>query len=336
MSAATTETDTSTAAEAQAAPFTVVRAVVEAVDRLSPSFVRIRFGGPGMREIGNPGNSLDQRIKLIFPPDSGELPSFDSGDGEWYRNWLAVPEAERGSMRTYSIRDLVVSEGETSLVVDFVLHLVPGETGPASNWAGSARVGDELLIVAPRRGRLDGGGIEYRPGAAKTVLLAGDETAAPAIARILEDTGPDTRGVAFIEVPEPGDRLDIAAPAGVEVRWLPRSDSGTGSLLIPSVLEHLEAVSAEAARSAEAGPAAEDAAEVGDVDPEALLWETPVYSGLGEPVAEGENHADSYFWIAGESGTVTTLRRHLVKGLGIDRAQVAFMGYWRRGVAMRG
>ncbi|WP_262927851.1 siderophore-interacting protein [Microbacterium sp. NIBRBAC000506063] len=33
---------------------------------------------------------------------------------------------------------------------------------------------------------------------------------------------------------------------------------------------------------------------------------------------------------------MTTLRRHLVKDLGIDRAQVAFMGYWRRGVAMRG
>ena len=42
-----------------------------------------------------------------------------------------------------------------------------------------------------------------------------------------------------------------------------------------------------------------------------------------------------YAWIAGESGVVTTLRRHLVKELGMDRRQVAFMGYWRRGVAMR-
>ena len=35
-------------------------------------------------------------------------------------------------------------------------------------------------------------------------------------------------------------------------------------------------------------------------------------------------------------GVVTTLRRHLVKDHGIDRAQVAFVGYWRRGVAMKG
>ncbi|MDP3892553.1 SIP domain-containing protein, partial [Nocardioides sp.] len=41
-----------------------------------------------------------------------------------------------------------------------------------------------------------------------------------------------------------------------------------------------------------------------------------------------------YAWIAGEAGVVTGLRRHLVKELGIDRHQVAFMGYWRQGVAM--
>ena len=43
----------------------------------------------------------------------------------------------------------------------------------------------------------------------------------------------------------------------------------------------------------------------------------------------------TYAWIAGESAVVTGLRRHLVKELGFDRRQVAFMGYWRRGVAMK-
>ena len=32
---------------------------------------------------------------------------------------------------------------------------------------------------------------------------------------------------------------------------------------------------------------------------------------------------------------VTGLRRALVKDLGVDRHQVAFMGYWRLGVAMK-
>ena len=49
----------------------------------------------------------------------------------------------------------------------------------------------------------------------------------------------------------------------------------------------------------------------------------------------GHDLDDLYAWIAGESGVVTGLRRVLVKDLGVDRRQVAFMGYWRRGVAMR-
>jgi NADPH-dependent ferric siderophore reductase len=32
---------------------------------------------------------------------------------------------------------------------------------------------------------------------------------------------------------------------------------------------------------------------------------------------------------------VTTLRRALVHELAVERARVAFMGYWRQGVAMR-
>jgi NADPH-dependent ferric siderophore reductase len=43
-----------------------------------------------------------------------------------------------------------------------------------------------------------------------------------------------------------------------------------------------------------------------------------------------------YAWIAGESKVVTGLRRALVSDLGLNRSQVAFMGYWRRGVPMRG
>jgi len=335
----------------------LARAVVEAVERVSPSFVRIVFGGDGLRDVGTPGRVLDQRIKLFFPNAAGELPDLAAAGDDWWPAWLALPEETRGSIRTYSIRDLLVEAGRTRLVVDFVLHPAPGPdpasgshrasgadpvsapTGPASRWAGAARSGDELLILGPRRGRDGGGGIEYEPGDAATILLAGDETAAPAIARILEDVDRDVRGVAFIEVPVADDALAIDAPPGVEVRWLPRAGLDHGAALIPAVLEHL-------------GTAATEAAIV-DVDTENPLWETPRFSSLGEalPGADGQRpdgrsadgqreaepagRAERYFWIAGESGVVTTLRRRLVKDLGVDRAQVAFMGYWRRGVAMR-
>ncbi|MER6343178.1 siderophore-interacting protein [Streptomyces sp. NPDC001595] len=39
-----------------------------------------------------------------------------------------------------------------------------------------------------------------------------------------------------------------------------------------------------------------------------------------------------YVWIAGESSSVKALRRHFVGERGIDRRQVTFVGYWRRGL----
>ncbi|WP_196780804.1 SIP domain-containing protein [Nocardioides sambongensis] len=115
--------------------------------------------------------------------------------------------------------------------------------------------------------------------------------------------------------------------------WLPRAGGGRGADLAPTVLAHL---ADQQGRSAPAfGEVTED-----DIDPD--LWETPVYSSSGEEVAAattvptGEGPFPGlYAWIAGESKVVTGLRRTLVKELGLDRSQVAFMGYWREGVAMR-
>jgi NADPH-dependent ferric siderophore reductase len=312
---------------------------VRAVERVSPSFVRITFGSADaasgvdtLAEFGTPGDVFDARIKIIFPPEPYAIPAIDRDADDWWGSFLAVPEAERGSMRTYSVRELRAADPSagsaaagTEVVVDFVLHLEPGLTGPASSWASTAQPGQPVFIVGPRRGvpASEHGGAEYAPAGARSVLLAGDETAAPAIARILEDAPRDLRGQAFIEVPTASDLLAIDAPSGVEVTWLPRATGEPhGSALIPAVLAFL----------GDAGAAV----EVRDLEGEDLLWETPDYSGLGEEIVAADAPADRYFWIAGESGVVTTLRRHLVKDLGIDRSQVAFMGYWRRGVAMRG
>ncbi|MFK0402460.1 siderophore-interacting protein [Microbacterium sp. NPDC090225] len=307
--------------------YILARAEVRRVERVSPNFVRVTFGGDDLDDFGTPGGVFDARIKLIFPPASGILPPLERDTPDWWASFLAVPEDERGTMRTYSIRDLRVDpvSGDTEVDIDFVLHLAPGLTGPASRWASAAEAGQELIIIGPRRGVIAGGGTEYRPGDAPSVVLVGDETAAPAIARILEDAPRDLRGTAFIEVPSAADELAIDAPAGVEVHWLARdADQAHGLQVIPAVLAHLGDADAS------------DEIAVKDIESDDLLWETPAYSGLGEEIAASDAPGDRYFWIAGESGVVTTLRRHLVKDLGIDRGQVAFMGYWRRGVAMRG
>jgi len=304
-----------------ALPMILAEAEVRSVERLSPSFVRVELGSPELADFGVDGPLWDQRIKLVFPGSSGRVPSFAGADESWYAAWLDIPEDERGHMRTYTVRDVVGTGADTRIVVDLVLHLEDGATGPGSSWAASARVGDRVVVVGPRRGQ-PFGGIEFTPGAAERLLLVADETAVPAVAAILEQLPAGARGTAFLEVPVTGDVLDVDAPVGVEVVWLPRDDAPLGERLYDAVVGHLGA------------PGERPEVADGEVDPN--VWETPTYSSSGERIADGTPvHGNLYAWIAGESGVVTGLRRHLVRGLGIDRRQVSFMGYWRQGVAMR-
>jgi NADPH-dependent ferric siderophore reductase len=312
-----------------AAPLPMILDEVEVarVERLSPSFVRVELGGACLAEFGVEGPTYDQRIKLVFPGvPGGRLPRFETDGDSWYTAWMALPEDERGHMRTYTIRDVVGTGADTRLVVDIVVHPDDhGEPGPGCAWAAAAQVGDRVVVVAPRRGHVYGG-IEFDPGTARRVLLAGDETAVPAICAVLEQLPWSMTGAAFLEVPTAADVLTVQHPAGVEVVWLTRDGDEHGTRLHPAVLDHLDAPTALPA-------------DIGEVDPD--LWETPTYSSSGEDVDSavtvvGHDLDDVYAWIAGESAVVTGLRRALVKNLGMDRRQVAFMGYWRRGVSMKG
>jgi NADPH-dependent ferric siderophore reductase len=309
-------------------PMILTEVTVAAVERLSPSFVRLELADRALADFGVDGCLYDQRIKIVFPNAVGDLPSLTAGPA-WYADWLSQPDDRRGHMRTYTVREVRGSGPDTRLVVDFVLHTAPGRTGPGSSWASAARPGDRVLITAPRRG-VEYGGIEFDPVGARELLLVADETAVPALCGILRDLGPGARGVAFAEVPEAGDVVPVTAPEGVQLVWLPRDGAAHGILQIDAVRRHLRL------------PPVVDLVDDRQVDPD--LWETPRHSSAGEPLGEdsGPGRTASvgeltglYAWIAGESRVVTTLRRALVNELGLPRSQVAFMGYWREGVAMR-
>jgi NADPH-dependent ferric siderophore reductase len=315
-------------------PMVLDEVEVRTVERVSPSYVRIELGGAAVAEIGVDGDLLDQRIKLILPNAAGALPSFAGMEESWWDTWLRIPEDDRGAIRTYTIRDLVGTGAERRMVVDIVVH-EPGEhSGPGNDWALAARPGDRVITLAPRRGHAFGG-IEWAPGTASRLLLVGDETAVPAIRGIVRDLPADAVGAVFLEVPVGDDAFDVSAevpvPAGVTFTWLPRDGRPRGEALHATVVAHL---TGEAARAA--APVVDD----DEIDPD--LWETPVYSSSGEEVSvatavppSGSACAGLYAWIAGESKVVTGLRRRLVNDLGLERSQVAFMGYWREGVAMR-
>ncbi len=186
-------------------------------------------------------------------------------------------------------------------------------------------VGDTLTLLGPdRRCGEPCRGIEWQPpaDAGGRVLLAGDETAAPAICSILESLPRHARGHAVIEVPTALDLLDVRAPAGVEVVWCPRGDAPRGEALLAAVDRAVASVLPRrlvAAGSVRAGGSVVDADS-----PDELLWDTPA-----EPAAD----ADLYAWVAGEASVVRSLRRQLLGVHGLRRSQAAFMGYWREGRA---
>ncbi|CAN5599762.1 N/A [soil metagenome] len=301
-------------------PYRPYYAQVRAVRRLTPSFVRVTFTSPDFEHFGISG--LDQRIKLILPLADGSISDIGQSDddaiatGEWYQRWRDVPTGIRSPLRTYTVRN--VDPMAREIDVDFVVHL---DAGPAGEWAANAAAGHEIVIVGPdERSPHSHLGLDWHPGTARRVLLAGDETAVPAIGSILESIGDAYDVDALIEVPTSADVVLLEVPERFRVSWLARDGAEHGARLT-TALEQWCAASGDLLMRA-ASPAPQVVADI-DVDRE-LLWESP----------DGVD-GDFYAWMAGEAATVKALRRLLVTTHGVDRKRVAFMGYWRNGQSER-
>jgi len=294
-------------------PYRFFRAQVTAITEVTPSFRRFTFGGEDLADYGDPG--LDQRIKIVFPTRTLGLDAMPLGE-DWYTQWRELPEDRRLPFRTYTTR--YVRNHVSEVDVDMVSHDV---LGPASDWIERAEVGDEVLIFAPTAAHSGVSfGIDFVPPArVESILLAGDETAAPAIAAILEQLPRDASGVVAVEMPHADDAAYLPRHPGFEYRIGARGDGQRHAHLVDAVRD-------AAARLAPAGAGA-DVEEI-DIDTD-ILWEVPRTAKGGAALKS----ARLYAWLAGEAGAIKSLRRHLVAERGVDRRAVAFMGYWRLGRA---
>jgi NADPH-dependent ferric siderophore reductase len=236
---------------------------VTRVEDLTPHMRRITLGGLG----DFPGAGLDHRVKVFFPLPGEPRPVYPTGD-DWWERWQAEPV--RAVFRTYTIRRHRPEAGEVD--IDFVLH---GDGGPGSQWAIQATPGAEVGLWGPRA--------EYAPPSdADWVLLAGDETALPAIGAVIEAMPGDACGRVFVEVASAAEEQHFDLPDGVHLDWLHRDTGDTLTTVLPA----------------------------------ATL-------PSGSP----------YAWIAGESGAIKKLRRHLVNDRNVPKKNIYFSGYWRQGVA---
>ncbi|WP_106419036.1 siderophore-interacting protein [Salinicola tamaricis] len=169
-------------------------------EALSPSMRRLTLAGEDLARFDH---DEEWHVRLHFPPPGLARPQWPRPTAEGATLW--PPEDARAAIRYYTIRRLDRERGEVE--IDFLLHAAPG---PGGDFARRARPGDLCGMAGP-----------YGRGVASAAhyLLAGDETALPAISRLLETLPAAARIEAWLEVESPADRLTLPAHPGAHLHW---------------------------------------------------------------------------------------------------------------------
>lgn len=162
----------------------------------------------------------DMHVRVLVPP-VGRVPVWPKLQENGRIGW---PEGEDELLvRVYTIRS--VDQEANHVSIDFLQHPKPGVATPGADFARDVEAGQRVALMGPGGGSLP---------AAKSILFSGDETALPAIARMVEEAPVGTTIKAIIEVEDAGEEQAISHGEPVSVEWLHRStypQKGSGSLV---------------------------------------------------------------------------------------------------------
>ena len=156
----------------------------------------------------------DHMVRIEFQCDDllhadGEKPS------AWIRAWFPdVANASKFHQRGYTLLDADPAAGTFGLA--FLVH---DPAGPASTWARSAQVGDELLMT-----RLGGDGYDVAPAddSPRGYLLMGDVASWPAFTTLLAEIPAGVPVRVVLEHSNDDDRdLPLPDREGLTVDWVP-------------------------------------------------------------------------------------------------------------------
>lgn len=196
---------------------------VKRVSPITPRMVRVTFHGRGLEGLTAEGAAT--HVKLFLPVDGQTvplLPTFGPDGVIW-------PEGPRPVVRTFTPRAIRGGAGE--LDVDFFLHA----EGPASRWAANAQPGDCAGMAGPSKS------IYQVDPEARAFVLAGDESALPAIQTILESLPKGARAEVLVEVADASDEQGLSTDEDVRVTWLYRGDArGREGALLAKTLRDLD------------------------------------------------------------------------------------------------
>lgn len=181
-------------------------------ERLTPRMLRVTLTSPDFADFRS--DAYDDHVKLFFAAPGGSLAMPERGP-----NGLVFPEgAVQPEARDYTPRRF--DRARRELVIDFVLH---GD-GPATRWAARAAPGDTVGVGGPRASFVVHGDFDW-------YLLAGDETALPAIGRRMEELPRGARVLAFVEVADAAERQRFELATSHELHWLLRQEPGAPGLV---------------------------------------------------------------------------------------------------------
>jgi NADPH-dependent ferric siderophore reductase len=139
-------------------------------------------------------------VRLLLPGSDGlTMPA-------WNGNEFLLADGSRPVLRTFTPRRF--NEKSLELDVEIVLH----GAGAASEWAERAQAHDLVAVSGPGRG------YTVDPSA-PTFLLAGDETALPAIAQLLETLPADAPVDVHVEIAAAEGRVGLPAHPRATFAW---------------------------------------------------------------------------------------------------------------------
>ena len=195
-------------------PFRIVK--VAQIESRSPHMVRITLAGPMLQGL-DPGLPAAS-VRVLLPGDPTEvvLPT-------WSGNEFLLEDGSRPTIRT--LTPLRFEPGPLALDVEIVRH----GHGPLSAWADTAKAGARVAVSGTGRG------YKIYP-AVRAFLLAGDESALPAISVLLRALPPEAEVQVLVEVRHPDARLELPAHPGATVQWYQlETGSRPGDSLVAAV-----------------------------------------------------------------------------------------------------
>lgn len=165
--------------------------------------IRLSFATPDVGKLANDG----MHVRLMLPANRSMTPIWPSVAANGRTVW---PRGENKlHLRYYTIRSARADVGEVD--IDVVRH----DGGVVSDWAFAASPGDRIGVMGP------GGGTT--PGITQNLFIAGDPTALPAMARMLEELGRDATGHVVCGIPDGADVGDYFPETGLDIAVYPDS-----------------------------------------------------------------------------------------------------------------